>query len=294
MSEISQAFDHPEARSKATANRPLDRISLRNHVETVEIGAFQAERGVTQRISFNVAVEVRPSTGAQSDDVDDILSYDRVTWAIQTELQAERLNLLETLAERIALRILAEPQAVRVFLRIEKLDKGSGALGVEIMRSEDDLPRAEVQTKQALDAVVVHLTPEYLAQADLGELVSQIRQTSSSFVISVSADGADFAAMDNVPVRRQDLLSIEQVAWRLAAEKTEFVPVDTWTEMDWGLKNDQISIWAPSKMVFDCPDPEVGNITTAQKLSEWLASELGARHLVLSDESDTLALGEEA
>ena len=47
MSEIRQAFAHPEARAAATAEAaPYDRISLRDHVVEVEIGAFQAERGV--------------------------------------------------------------------------------------------------------------------------------------------------------------------------------------------------------------------------------------------------------
>ena len=57
-----------------------------------------------------------------------------VTEAIAAELASERLNLLETLAERTAERILAEPQAMRAFVRIEKLDRVSGSLGVEIER----------------------------------------------------------------------------------------------------------------------------------------------------------------
>ena len=44
---------------------------------------------------------------ARGDDVDRILSYDRVTEAIDAELGAERLNLLETLAARVAERIQA-------------------------------------------------------------------------------------------------------------------------------------------------------------------------------------------
>lgn len=288
MSEISQAFDHPEARSVASATAPLDRISLRDHIETVEIGAFQAERGVTQRISFNVVVEVRPSTGAQSDDVDDILSYDRVTWAITHELQAERLNLLETLAERVALRILAEPQAVRVFVRIEKLDRGAGALGVEIVRSEQDLADSAVKAEGFPDALVVHVTRDYLAGADLGQLIAQIGAASKPVLLTVSADAAPFADLSDVPARRQALLSIEQAAWTLAAQNNAFVPVGTWTELDWGLKNDQISVWAPSKMVFDSPDAAAGRLTTARGLSQWLADQLGAEHIVLAAPGDAL------
>ena len=141
--EIRLAFAHPAERAIATADEaPRDRISLRDHVVEVEIGAFQAERGHTQRVRFNIVVEVRSGTGPLEDDVDRILSYDKVTEAIALELAAERVNLLETLAERIAERILLEPQAMRAFVRIEKLDRGPGALGVEIVRAAPEARRA--------------------------------------------------------------------------------------------------------------------------------------------------------
>ena len=42
-SDIRLAFAHPTERAEATAeDRPLDRISLRDHLVDVEIGAFQA------------------------------------------------------------------------------------------------------------------------------------------------------------------------------------------------------------------------------------------------------------
>lgn len=77
-----------------------------------------------------MVVEVAPLTGVVDDDVDRILSYDRVTEAIAAELAAERLNLLETLAERVADRILIEPQAMRVFVRIESLTVAPVRLGL--------------------------------------------------------------------------------------------------------------------------------------------------------------------
>jgi len=138
--EIRLAFEHPAARADATApDGPLDRISVRDHIVEVEIGAFQSERGRTQRVAFNVVVEVRPLCDPIDDDVDRILSYDKVTEAIEAALAEERLNLLETLAERIAERILWEPRALRTFVRVEKLDRGPGALGVEIVRSATDV-----------------------------------------------------------------------------------------------------------------------------------------------------------
>ena len=116
--DLKTAFAFLEARSATNPVPPFDRISVRDHVITIEIGAFQAERGTTQRIRFNVVVEVRRLTGQIKDDVDRILSYDRITEAINASLSEDRLNLLETLAELVAERILTEPQAQRVFVRM--------------------------------------------------------------------------------------------------------------------------------------------------------------------------------
>jgi dihydroneopterin aldolase len=147
--DIELAFAHPEDRAEASASAdPRDRISLRDHIVEADIGAFQQERGHRQRLRFNVVVEVRPVTEPLMDDVDRILSYDRITEAIAAELAAERLNLLETLAERVADRVLAEPAAMRVFIRIEKLDVGPYALGVEIARSRAARPQAAAEDRR--------------------------------------------------------------------------------------------------------------------------------------------------
>ena len=134
--DLSLAFGDPHARAfEGRDGTPKDRISLRDYVLEIEIGAFQAERGNTQRVRFDVVVEVETDAGALADDVDLVVSYDLIVEAIEGELAAERLNLLETLAERVADRILLHPRTSRVFLRIEKLDRGPFALGVEIERS---------------------------------------------------------------------------------------------------------------------------------------------------------------
>ena len=151
--DIHLAFAHPEERAEATASAdPRDRISLRDYLVEAEIGAFQLERGHRQRLMFNVVVEVRPQSGPIDDDVDRIMSYDTITEAIADELSAGRLNLLETLAEHIAERILSHPRAMRAFVRIEKLDRGPFKLGVEIVRTAAEMP----VTAQSDDLVALH------------------------------------------------------------------------------------------------------------------------------------------
>lgn len=134
IDETALAFEWPR-RDTDTAEIPLDRISVRDHVREVEIGAFRSERGVTQRVRFNVVLEVRPNEAGATDDVDRVISYDGIVEAIDATLAEERLNLLETCAERVAARCLRDPRTARVLVRVEKLDRIPGALGVEIVRT---------------------------------------------------------------------------------------------------------------------------------------------------------------
>jgi 7,8-dihydroneopterin aldolase/epimerase/oxygenase len=281
-SEIRLAFAHPSERSEATApDAPLDRISLRDHIVEVEIGAFQAERGTTQRICFNIVVEVRPLTGQIDDDVDRILSYDRVTEAIAYELAEERLNLLETLAGRIADRILLEPQAMRAFVRIEKLDRGPGALGVEIVRArlEDNAPVAAGQT---LSPELVYLSNEAIASPHLAGWVDQLEHTGRPLILCVgAADAPAPKAQHKLAQRRIDLLAIEQNAWVLAARDARCVVVSTRTELDWAMKNGQISVWAPSKIVLDAVDGPSAHPSDAVALAAWFAATFHAGEMLV-------------
>ncbi|WP_226553098.1 dihydroneopterin aldolase [Celeribacter naphthalenivorans] len=279
MSEIRQAFEHPEARALATSDAmPLDRISLRDHVVDVEIGAFQAERGVRQRVSFNIVVELTPVTGPIDDDVDRILSYDRLTEAIHIELEAERLNLLETLAERIAERILAEPRAFRVFVRVEKLDRGPGALGVEIVRSADQIGHAETMEAPVPHPLIVHLGPEALASAQLTAWIDALEADPRPVILTVGLPSGDWPeAGHKAAQRRIDLLAIEQNAWVLAGRDPRCVVRATRTELDWAMKHDQISVWAPSKMVLDAVHGPKGDIA---EMVAWLAQELSATKIL--------------
>ncbi len=279
--ETHLAFAHPEERAKAqAAGAMLDRISLRDHIVSVEIGAFQAEREVTQRLSFNIVVEVRHASTELGDDVDLILSYDRLTEAIDIELAAERLNLLETLAERVASRILGEPQAERVFVRIEKLDRGGGALGVEIMRAGREVIAGAVEEK-AVAPRVVFVSDNAFNSDQLVNALAEMKKLGAPLVIATESTGS--AKPNAASVRAQqriDLLAIEQNAWRLGAILPECEVVATRTEMDWAIKNAQTSIWAPSKFVFDAVDAPRAQIGDPIGLALWLAVEIGALEVV--------------
>ena len=281
-SEIRLAFAHPSERSEATSEGdPLDRISLRDHLVEVEIGAFQAERGATQRICFNVVVEVQPITGPIDDDVDRILSYDRVTEAIAHELAEERLNLLETLAERIAERILLEPQAVRAFVRIEKLDRGPGALGVEIVRSRAQMGLVEMEEDRPHPRLV-YLSNDAIASPHLPGWIDQLEERTRPLILCVGAPDVPAPQTGHTMTqRRVDLLAIEQNAWMLAARDPRCVVVDTRTELDWAMKNGQICVWAPSKIVLDAVDGPSAHPRDAVALAAWFAATFEAGEMMV-------------
>ncbi|MFN6951310.1 MAG: dihydroneopterin aldolase [Albidovulum sp.] len=269
----SPAFGALDARAIAMAGpNPPDRLSLRDHVVTAEIGAFQHERGHSQRLRFNVVVELAPAARRQArraaDDVDRILSYDRLTEAIAVELAAERLNLLETLAERIAARILAAPQVARVFLRIEKLDLVPGALGVEIVRDRSAAPI--LREKAPKPRAAVHL----LLRLGLPDGVE------GPAVLVPPASGLPLPAAATEDARHHiALLALEQAAWSLAARDPALSVVATRTELDWALKRGRRVVWAPAKLVLDTPGAPV--TADPATLAVWLAELLDAEALIV-------------
>ncbi|MBU2943102.1 dihydroneopterin aldolase [Shimia thalassica] len=280
--EIRLAFAHPDERAAATSGPvALDRISLRDHIVEVEIGAFQAERGTTQRVCFNIVVEVRPLTGEIDDDVDRILSYDRVTEAIAFELAAERLNLLETLADRVAERILLEPQAMRVFVRIEKLDRGPGALGVEIVRARTVVQPVEAIEDEKPHPRVVYLTNDAVHSDRLKGWIDQLDAEAVPLIFCVGPHDLPLPETGHAMTQRRiDLLAMEQNAWVLAARDHRCVVVSTRTELDWAMKNGQICVWAPSKIVLDAVEGPAVGTEGAVALAAWFAREMEARRMI--------------
>lgn len=287
MNETAIAFDHLEVRAEIEKNGlQLDRIAVRDYTKDVEIGAFQLERGVRQRIKFNIVVEVSSTDAAKTDDVDQILSYDTITEAVDYQLHVERLNLLETLAERIASQVLSHIQAVRVFVRIEKMDRIPGSLGVEIVRTHTDEKNITSnenfdQNILTLNPLVVFLSNDLIHSKELNLWLDAISQYESPTIICLEASLSVLPKSDSPSAnRRIELLAIEQNAWVLAGKDSRCVVVETRTELDWAMKNGQMSVWAPSKMVLDAVN-KPSSTAKPLDLAAWFASEFSADHVTV-------------
>jgi len=278
MNNPSIVFDKLEIRAKSEQSNPaLDRISIRDYIKEVEIGAFQVERDLTQRVKFNVVVEVSDSSSSSSDDVDDILSYDMIIEAIDEQLNFERLNLLETLADRVSEQILSHQQAIRVFIRIEKLDRIPGNLGVEIVRDRKN--STQDKDKSYITPSIVFIPNEIIQSNDLKDWLDAIAQYKKPTIICVeNLFIPQKTSLEIVSHHRIKLLAIEQTAWDLAGKDNRCVVVDTRTELDWSMKNNEVTVWAPSKMILDAVNkPSLKS--EPLDLAIWLADELNTDYI---------------
>jgi len=111
-----------------------DRVFVQDFVLPVRIGVYAHEQKTPQRVRFSVEAWVRRAL-FPARDLRDVFSYDVITDTIRMLVNAAPIGLVETLAERIAAHLLSQKQVLKVAVKVEKLDTGSGVVGVAIERS---------------------------------------------------------------------------------------------------------------------------------------------------------------
>jgi 7,8-dihydroneopterin aldolase/epimerase/oxygenase len=135
MSKTSIDLD-ARARPEIAPAPGLRRVFIHDLVLAAEIGAHRHERGASQRVRINVDLLVRED-GPIEDDLRNVVCYDEIATGIRAIVGAGHLNLVETLAERIAAMCLADARVRQARVRVEKLDvyADAGAVGVEVLRT---------------------------------------------------------------------------------------------------------------------------------------------------------------
>ncbi|HWI26841.1 MAG TPA: dihydroneopterin aldolase [Stellaceae bacterium] len=117
------------------ASPGLRRVLVRDLVLFCEIGAFRHERGARQRVRINLDLLVREAAPI-GDDLRNVVCYDEIVSSIRRLAAAGHVNLVETLAERVAETCLVDARIRRALVRVEKLDvyPDVAAVGIEIER----------------------------------------------------------------------------------------------------------------------------------------------------------------
>jgi 7,8-dihydroneopterin aldolase/epimerase/oxygenase len=97
-----------------------DRIELRGLLVRGHHGVFEYERAEGQDFVVDVALDVDISAAAQSDDLADTTDYGALALTIAAIVSGEPVNLLETLADRIATACLADERVTSVEVSVHK------------------------------------------------------------------------------------------------------------------------------------------------------------------------------
>jgi 7,8-dihydroneopterin aldolase/epimerase/oxygenase len=111
------------------------RIMVRDLMLSAKIGLHQHERIAQQRIRVNLDLAIA-DLGVIDDDYDKVVCYGELVTGVRHVVGAGHVNLVETLAERIAAMCLADRRVLSARVRVEKLDvfPEASAVGVEIER----------------------------------------------------------------------------------------------------------------------------------------------------------------
>ena len=119
-----------------------DRIFLHGLSAECIIGFIDWERRVKQTVVLDLELPVDCRHAALTDEVADTLDYKKVAKRVLAFVEASEFKLVETLAHRVALVILAEfpVEWVRVALNKPGAIRNSRDVGVVIERSRVDLP----------------------------------------------------------------------------------------------------------------------------------------------------------
>lgn len=115
----------------------MRRVFVRDLVLAALIGVHRHEQDGRQRVRINLDLDVPEDEAPHTDRLADAVNYENIVAGVRKIVAAGHINLVETLAERIAARCLADRRVARVRVRVEKLDvfADAGSVGVEIERA---------------------------------------------------------------------------------------------------------------------------------------------------------------
>jgi|SRR6185312_1787756 len=119
-----------------------DVIFLRGLAVECVIGFIDWERRVKQTVLIDLEMPADCRQAARSDEVEQTLDYKKVAKRVIGFVEASEFKLVETLANRLALLLLAEfgLEWVRVSVNKPGAIRGSRDVGVRIERTRTDLP----------------------------------------------------------------------------------------------------------------------------------------------------------
>jgi 7,8-dihydroneopterin aldolase/epimerase/oxygenase len=99
---------------------PIDTIFMRRIRLDASIGVFPWEHQLRQPIEVDVEAEVDTSIVLNTHNLSDGLDFTVVANAVRDVVEQGHVELVEVIADRIAARLLASTQALRVVVEVRK------------------------------------------------------------------------------------------------------------------------------------------------------------------------------
>ena len=102
------------------AGSPSDRIALRGLTVHGRHGVFDHERANGQDFVVDVVLEFDTSVAARTDALEDTVDYGKLADTVAAIVAGEPVQLLETLADRIATACLSDARVTRAEVSVHK------------------------------------------------------------------------------------------------------------------------------------------------------------------------------
>ena len=123
-------------KKKSYKNNNWHKILIRNLVFPMKIGIYKHEKFKEQRVRVNLELRIYQKKDSINDRIDNVICYEDIIKLIKNIASSKHLNLVETLAEKIAEECLQIPESFLCKIKVEKLDVFDEleSVGVEIVR----------------------------------------------------------------------------------------------------------------------------------------------------------------
>jgi dihydroneopterin aldolase/2-amino-4-hydroxy-6-hydroxymethyldihydropteridine diphosphokinase len=265
--------------------RPLDQVRLVGLRARGHHGVFEHERREGQDFVVDVVLHLDTRAAAAADDLTRTVHYGELATAVADAIRGDPVDLVETLATRIAGRCLRDPRVVAADVAVHKpqapITEEFGDVVVAVRRYRDEL----------LDAVPTAPVPAVLALgANLGDRGATLR---SAVVALAATDGVEVTGVspvvETVPVggpEQPDYLnavvlvrtSLAPRALLVAAHAVEALHGRERAER-WGPRTLDVDVVDYDGLVATSPDLALPHPRAAGRafvLAPWLAADPGA------------------
>lgn len=137
--DVSELTETPSPQDVHSVVRTR-RLFVKDQVLDAYIGIYDHEKAAPQPVIVSVEVSVRYDEGHLNDAFDNVLNYEQITEIVKEVVGSGHINLVETMADRIALGCLADPMVLSAKVEVTKPKAIAGVGGVGVVVEHTQAP----------------------------------------------------------------------------------------------------------------------------------------------------------